>query len=319
MYTPPFTITDEILTLVAEISEMVGGLNVLMSQEAMHPTLRKQNRIRTIQSSLAIENNTLSVSQVTDIIDGKRILGAPNEIQEVKGAMHAYDLLPELDIYSESDLLRAHKLMMQDLVRENGRYRSGGVGVFSEKRCVHMAPPAERVPMLMSDLFAWTRQAKVHPLVSSCVFHYEFEFIHPFADGNGRMGRLWQTALLAHWNPIFAWIPVETIVKEHQQEYYDAISRSDAEASSTSFITFMLKCIKQAIGDIKTPKETPKETPKDIILSLIKNNNKVTVQDMADALGMNKRNAQKHVNALTHENVIRRIGSARGGYWEIMI
>lgn len=314
MYTPPFTITDDILTLVAEISEAIGRLNVIMSDRLPHPTLRKQNRIKTIQSSLAIENNSLTIDQVTDIIEGKRILGAPNEIQEVKGAICAYDLLPEINPHKETDLLRAHQLMMHDLVRENGRYRSSGVGVFGEKGCVHMAPPPHRVPALMGDLFQWIKTTKTHPLISSCVFHYEFEFIHPFADGNGRMGRLWQTALLAKWRPVFAWLPVETIVKEHQQEYYDAIAKSDAEANSTYFIHFMLRCIKETIDDIKTPKETPK----DIILSLIRNNPKVTVQEMADALSMNKRNAQKHVNALSEAGTIKRIGAARSGYWEII-
>lgn len=318
MYTPPFTITDEILTLVAEISEAIGGLNAMMSDNLPHPMLRKQNRIKTIQSSLAIENNSLTIEQVTDIIDGKRILGAPNEIQEVKGAVNAYELLPEINPYREKDLLKAHKLMMQDLVRGNGQYRSSGVGVLGGKGCVHLAPPPMQVPALMGDLFDWIKTTKTHPLISSCVFHYEFEFIHPFADGNGRMGRLWQTALLAKWKPVFAWLPVETIVKEHQQEYYDAIAQSDAAANSTIFILFMLQCIKQAIDDVKTPKETSKKTPKEIILSLIESNPKVTVQEMAEAMGMNKRNAQKHVNALVEEGLIQRIGAARGGHWEII-
>lgn len=318
MYTPPFTITDEILTLVAEISEAIGGINATMSDSSPHPMLRKQNRIKTIQSSLAIENNSLTIDQVTDIIDGKRILGEPKEIQEVKGAIQAYDLLPEINPYKEKDLLKAHKLMMQGLVGENGHYRSGGVGVFGEKGCVHLAPPPLQVPALMSDLFSWIKQTKTHPLISSCVFHYEFEFIHPFADGNGRMGRLWQTALLVQWKPVFAWLPVETIVKEHQQQYYDAIAQSDAAGNSTAFIHFMLKCIKQTIDDVKTLKKTPKKTPKEIILSLMENNPKVTVQEMAEAMGMNKRNAQKHINALVEEGLVQRIGAARGGHWKII-
>ncbi len=142
-------------------------------------------------------------------------------------------MLLELNPYKEKDLLRAHKLMMADLVSENGRYRQGGVGVFDGEKCIHLASPAQRVPLLMADLLLWAKQTKVHPLISSCVFHYEFEFIHPFADGNGRTGRMWQTLLLMQWNPIFVWIPVETIVKEHQEDYYAAIAQSDREASST--------------------------------------------------------------------------------------
>ena len=318
MYKPPFEITDQILTLVAEISESIGALNALMGEDMPHPMLRKQNRIKTIQSSLAIENNSLTIDQVTDIIDGKRILGNPNEIQEVKGAVNAYNLLPNINPVEEKELLVAHKLMMQGLINENGKYRSGGVGVFSESGCVHMAPPASMVPTLMSDLFGWIKTTTTHPLISSCVFHYEFEFIHPFADGNGRMGRLWQTALLTKWKPIFAWIPVENIVKENQTQYYDVIAKCDSKGNSTSFIQFMLSCIKQTIDTIKTPKETPKETPKDVIISLIRQNPKVTIQEMAEALGINKRNAQRHVNALTKEGIIEHVGASRGGWWRLV-
>lgn len=318
MNTPPFHITDEILTLVAEISEVIGGMNVLMEDVLPHPMLRKENRIKTIQSSLAIENNSLSIEQVTAIIEGKRVLGAPNEIQEVKGAQNAYDLLPHINPYNEKDLLKAHQVMMQDLIRENGHYRSGGVGVFGNGVCLHMAPPAQFVPQLISDLFTWLKTSKTHPLISSCVFHYEFEFIHPFADGNGRMGRFWQTAILAHWKPVFAWLPVETMIKEHQQEYYDVIALCDKEADSTAFISFILRCIKETIIAIETPKKTSKKTPKDIIIQIISGNPKATIQEMADALGMNKRNAQKHINNLTAEGVIRRVGANRGGHWEII-
>lgn len=249
-YTPPFTITDEIMTLVADIAERVGHLTATVDQMPA-PHLRKENRIRTIQSSLAIESNSLSLDQVTAILEGKRVLGAPNEIKEVKNAIDAYELLLELNPYKPEELLKAHKLMMSDLVRENGRFRSGGVGVFNGEKCIHLAPPASRVPMLIADLFEWVKTTKVHPLVSSCVFHYEFEFIHPFADGNGRMGRMWQTLLLIQWKPIFAWIPVETIVKEHQQEYYAAIAQSDDKGNSTTFIVFMLRCLMRAIDEMR--------------------------------------------------------------------
>lgn len=315
---PPFTITDEILTLVAEISEAVGGLNAIMTDDMPHPMLRKQNRIKTIQSSLAIESNSLSIDQVTAILEGKRILGPPNEIQEVKGAIGAYELLPNVNPYSAKDLLKVHEVMMRDLVSENGRFRSGGVGVFGEKGCVHLGPPPSLVPQLIGNLLEWVRKTKTHPLISSCVFHYEFEFIHPFADGNGRMGRYWQTVLLAKWKPLFAWLPIETIVKEHQQEYYDAISQSDKVGNSTLFVEFMLRCIKQTIENIETPKKTSKKTPKEVVMSLVSQNPKVTVAEMAEAMGMNKRNAQRHINQLVEEGRIVRVGANKGGHWEVV-
>ena len=213
-YIPPFTVTDEMTSLVIEIAETLGRMSV-NDKDIPTPTLRKENRIKTIHSSLAIENNSLSLEQITAIIEGKRVLGPPNEILEVMNANEAYNILFELNPYKEEDLLKAHRLMMTDLVKENGIYRSDGVGVFDGQKCIHMAPPAIRIPYLMKELLSWVKKTKVHPLISSCVFHYEFEFIHPFADGNGRMGRMWQTLLLMQWKPIFAWIPVVTIVKKH--------------------------------------------------------------------------------------------------------
>ena len=314
---PPFTISDEILSLVAEISMSIGSITALMQDDAPNPVLRKENRIKTIQSSLAIENNSLTIDQVTAIMEGKRVLGAPNEIQEVKNAIDAYHLMQQINPHSEKDLLKAHRLMMQDLIKENGKYRSSGVEVFGNEGIVHLAPPPTMVPQLMANLFEWIKTTKTHPLVSSCVFHYEFEFIHPFADGNGRMGRFWQTALLARFNPVFLWLPVETIVKKHQQDYYNVIAECDAKGDSTKFIEFMLRCIKQSIDDVKTLKATPKATPKEILLTLINHNNKVTIQQIAAAWGINKRNAQNRINQYVDEGLIRRIGSARGGYWEI--
>ena len=207
MYTPPFEITSKIIELISNISEKIGEINSL--QDSPHQVkLRKENRIKTIHSSLAIENNSLSLKQITAIIEGKRVLGNPNEIKEVKNSIQAYDLLLSLNPYKEKDLLKAHKLMMQDLVERNGKYRTDGVGIFDGEKVVHMAPPANRVPELMGDLFEWLKTSDVHPLIKSCVFHYEFEFIHPFADGNGRTGRLWHTLILAKWQEFFLWIPI---------------------------------------------------------------------------------------------------------------
>ena len=316
MYIPPFTITDAIASLIADIAEQVGLLTAT-TDNLPTPHLRKENRIKTIQSSLAIENNSMSVEQVTAIIEGKRVLGAPNEIQEVKNAIDAYELLLELNPYKEKDLLKAHKLMMADLVKENGRYRQGGVGVFDGKKCVHLAPPAERVPSLMGDLLNWVKQTKTHPIVSSCVFHYEFEFIHPFADGNGRMGRMWQTLLLMQWKPVFAWIPVETIVKEHQQEYYDAIAKSDAEANSTAFITFMLQCLKQALLEMKESNQKSNWKSNRKILVAMRRNPKVTIRELQEETGLSESGVKKIIRQLRGEGLVQRIGGAKGGHWEV--
>jgi len=272
--------------------------------------LRKKNRIKTIQSSLAIENNSLSIEQVTAILEGKRVLGPPNEIQEVRNAIDAYELLLKLNPYKEKDLLKAHRLMMNDLVKENGRYRTGGVGVFDGKQCIHLAPPAQRVPQLMSDLLSWVKSTKVHPLISSCVFHYEFEFIHPFSDGNGRMGRMWQTLLLMQWKPVFAWIPVETIVKEHQQEYYDAIVQSDHDANSTPFITFMLHCLLQALKEMQESNQK--------ILAAMRRNPSVTIKELQEETGLSESGVKKIIRQLRADNLIQRIGGAKGGHWELL-
>ena len=322
MYTPPFNITDEILQLISEISEQIGALNVMLGERMPSPMLRKENQIKTIHSSLAIEHNSLSLQQVTDVIDGKHVLGAPNEIQEVKNALQAYQLMQQLDAYEEKDLLRAHGLMMADLVDGAGKYRQAGVGVFDNDKCIHVAPPAERVPQLMGDLFEWLKQTKAHPLISSCVFHYEFEFIHPFMDGNGRMGRYWQTLLLSHWKGIFAWIPVETMVKKHQEQYYSAISQSDARGDSTVFITFMLRCILETINQEKivTDKVTDKITDKseDKILALIRNNPSITIPEMMRQLAMSDSGVRKILRKLQQEGRLRRVGANKNGHWEII-
>ncbi|MBR4275568.1 MAG: Fic family protein [Prevotella sp.] len=316
MYTPPFTITDEIASLIAEIAEQVGKM-AATTDSLPSPHLRKENRIKTIQSSLAIENNSLSVEQVTAILEGKRVLGAPNEIQEVKNAIDAYELLLELNPYEEKDLFRAHKLMMTELVKENGSYRQGGVGVFDGQKCIHMAPPAQRVPQLMADLLEWVRQTKTHPLVSSCVFHYEFEFIHPFADGNGRIGRMWQTLLLMQWNPIFAWIPVESIVKEHQQEYYAAIAQSDSEANSTPFIAFMLQCLKEALMQMEESNQKSNQKSNRKILAVMKRNPQITIRELQDETGLSESGVKKVIRQLRAEGLVQRIGGAKGGHWEV--
>lgn len=321
MYTPPFTITDEILRLVSEISERVGELNVMLGERMPSPMLRKENQIKTIHSSLAIEHNSLSLQQVTDVINGKHVLGAPNEIQEVKNAVQAYQLMQSLDAFQKKDLLRAHGLMMAGLVDNAGQYRKGGVGVFAGEQCIHMAPPADRVPFLMADLFEWISTTDTHPLVSSCVFHYEFEFIHPFIDGNGRMGRYWQTMLLSRWKGIFAWLPVETIVKQHQQDYYDAIAQSDSQGNSTIFITFMLRCILQTIKEQQkvTDKVAYKVTDKseDKLLNIIRATPAITIRQLMQMLSLSDSGVRKILRRLQQQGRIVRIGANKNGYWQV--
>ena len=248
-YQPPFHITEKMISLVAEISEQVGRITVLQ-HGALNPHLRRENRIRTIHSSLAIEHNSLSLEQVTAIINGKRILGNPNEIKEVQNAYDAYELLLKLDESSVNDLLKAHKLMMGGLVKENGRFRSEGVGVFDGDRLVHMAPPAKFVPEHINNLFYWYKSSELHPLIKSAVFHYEFEFIHPFADGNGRMGRMWHTLLLGRWKELFFWLPIEELIQSRQKEYYDALGKADVQADSAVFIELMLEIIRDTLKNI---------------------------------------------------------------------
>lgn len=248
-YNPPYTITNKIVDLIAGISELIGHITVTSGLNN-NPKLRRANRIKTIQASLAIENNTLTVEQITALLNGKRILGTPAEIKEVKNAYEVYEQLLTFNPYSVSDLLKAHGIFMADLVKNAGHFRTGGVGVFKGRQVVHMAPPAEFVPEHIGNLINWYQKSTAHPLIKSAVFHYEFEFIHPFADGNGRMGRLWHTLLLAEWKEILAWIPVETLVKERQEEYYDALGKADKEADSTVFVEFMLTAIRDALKEI---------------------------------------------------------------------
>lgn len=281
-YQPPYTITPEILNRVAAISEAIGRLTVLTDQ-ARALRLRRINRIRTIHGSLAIEGNTLSEAQITAILEGKRVIAPPREVQEVKNALAAYDRFDTWKPEAEKDLLAAHRILMSGLIDEAGLYRHGGVGVMAGQQVIHMAPPADRVPHLMADLFRWLAVTEAHPLIASSVFHYEFEFIHPFADGNGRMGRLWQSLILARWNSLFADIPVESLIFEHQAEYYQAIQESTQKTNSAPFITFMLRMILDTVRT-STPEVTQEVTPEVRLLSVLAG--EMTRQQLKEALGL---------------------------------
>ena len=267
-YIPPFHMTDKITFLVAEICEQVGRITVLQ-EGSVNPHLRRENRIRTIHSSLAIEHNSLTLEQVTAILNGKRILGNPNEIREVQNAYTAYELMLELDPSSVKDLLRAHKLMMNGLIKDNGSFRSKGVGVFNGNIVVHMAPPAEFVPEHIHNLFVWYKQSGLHPLIKSAVFHYEFEFIHPFSDGNGRVGRMWHSLLLGHWKELFFWLPIEELIQSRQKEYYDALGVADAQADSSVFLELMLEIIRDSLKEVtivgnKTDQDADQDADQDV-------------------------------------------------------
>lgn len=249
-YIPPYEITDEMLELVSNIMENLGKLSNVNKLEKL-PRLRRVNRIKSIHSSLAIENNTLSIEQVTDVINGKQVFGPKEDIIAVHNANLAYKELENINPYSIDDLLKIHGITMNGLVSETSKIRTGQVGVYNKDgKVVHLAPSAKLVSGQLEQLFDWIKNSSANMLIKSSVFHYEFEFIHPFRDGNGRMGRLWQTSLLASWKPIFAWIPIESIIKDNQEEYYNAITLSTSQAKSNIFIVFMLNVINKAIKNI---------------------------------------------------------------------
>lgn len=255
---PPFEINERIMADVIEIAELVGRVSVT-DKISMNPTLRRTNRIQTIYSSLAIEQNTLDIEQVTAVLSGKRVIAPPKDIAEVKNAYEIYDNMDKLNPYSIDDLLKTHSVMERGLLNEAGEFRSRPVGVAdSEGNILHFGTLPQYVPKLVQELLEWTEKSGIHLLIKSCVFHYEFELIHPFADGNGRMGRLWHTLLLSKWNPIFAWLPIESIIHDNQSEYYNAINVSNNNGNSTVFIEFMLSVIKQALQESINDK--PKNT-----------------------------------------------------------
>lgn len=249
-YVPPFTINNQMLLLVSNISEKIGRISITRNMQTK-PHLRKNNRIKSIHSSLKIETNSLTIGQVRDVINGRMVLGEQKEIQEVKNAYDAYEKLSVINPFDMDELKAFHGIMTKYLVDESGVFRKGEEGVFSGDKCIFMAPPARMVHELMTDLFDWLSRCKgeVHPLIMSAVFHYEFVFIHPFSDGNGRMARLWHSAFLTKWNPVFEFIPLESQIEKFQDEYYDAIAKCHTEGKSDTFILFMLKSIDKILDE----------------------------------------------------------------------
>ena len=327
MERPPFTLPSRAINLIAEISAQIERYAIRLEQED-GLRLRKANRIKTIHSSLAIEGNKLTEGQVSDIIDGKTVVAPLKDIQEVKNALKTYELFPSLDPFKEEDLLCAHGVMMEALIDNPGHYRNKGVGVYSEKGLVHMAPSATMVPQLMGNLFEWLHESDDHLLIRSCVFHYEFEFIHPFMDGNGRMGRLWQSVILAKLHPLFQYLPVENMVYANQEEYYKAIAVSDKKGESGPFIEFMLgeilKALKSHQGtELDVVKGVAKGVAKGVVketelLDFIHRNPRLSAKDAASLLGLSPRHVQRLFASLRDSGKIHRMGGRKNGYWEII-
>ena len=321
-YTPPFTVSSKAISLIADISALVERYAIrLERQDALR--LRRANKIKTIHSSLAIEGNTLSESQVSDLLDGKRVVAPIRQIQEVKNAIATYDLITSLNPFNIHDFLRAHKSLMAALVDHPGKFRRSGVGVFAGGRCIHMAPPAERVPFLMGDLFKWLQNSDDHLLIRSCVFHYELEFIHPFSDGNGRMGRLWQSLILGQLNEAFLALPVESMVHDNQQAYYDAINTSTKQTDCGVFIDFMLSEIAAAFK-VYQQDDAPKTGGVNggvnggvtSIVEYIREHPGCRANTIADAVQVPLRSVQRYLSQLKKENIIEFRGAPRnGGYF----
>ena len=314
-YEPSFERTDAIDGLCMEIAELVGMLSP-QAPLSTSPTLRRELRIQTIYSSLVIEGNKLDEHAVSAIIDGKRVLGDRRDILEVENARAAYDLIPELDPHSLEDLLRVHRAMMGGLVPDAGRFRSGNVCVFNGDTLIHAGTPAAYVPEVMGGLFEWLHATRMHLLLASCIFHFEFEFCHPFSDGNGRTGRLWHTLLLSRWRPVLAWVPIESAIRRRQADYYEALARSGATGSCERFVEFMLEAIREAICPYARP-ESAADAERARALAFLRDNPQSTVTQLSQYLGRSKRSAERTVAQLKEEGVLERRGSPRSGVWVV--
>lgn len=318
---PPFQITNKIIDDVAKISEQIGRLSARNHLSA-NPNLRRTNRIRTIYGSLAIEQNTLSLEQVTAVLNGKHVLAPPKDIAEVKNAYEIYERLDELDPYSVDDLLMAHGIMTRRLVVESGMFRTRPVGVVNQDgQVVHLGTLPQYVPDLVVELLDWTKHSDLHMLIKSCVFHYEFELIHPFADGNGRVGRLWHTLLLSKWNSTFAWLPVESIIHDRQQEYYNAINASNDAGESTAFIEFMLSAIKASLieatkmsDDMSDEKPDKKTVRLQKIEQFLQTHEYIMNADVRELCGVSAATANRILAGFTETGVLKKYHI--NGYWK---
>ena len=327
-YQPPYTITSKILSQVSDIVELLSELKHTAGL-LNTPKLRKKNRVKSITGTLQIEGNSFTEEKVTSVINGSMVLGTLREITEVQGAIEAYDFLEKYDHANEKDLLLAHKKMMGKLLENAGAYRHSNVGIGGKEGVTHVAPPPNMVQSLMGELFEWLQNTDEHLLIVSCVFHYEFEFIHPFVDGNGRVGRLWQSVILTHYKEIFSEIPIESVVRDNQEKYYVALEASGSVGESTPFIEFMLDVILKTL--LKLQEENSKvgervgekvginltENQKEIIGYMIENP-KISAKKLSELVGISSRKIEENIKKLKDENIIERIGANRGGYWKMM-
>lgn len=316
-YKPPYTITTKIVNLISQISEELTKIEI-DEQRLITSNLRKINRIKTLAGTLEIEGNFLGEEKITAILDGKTVLGTFSEITEAKGAIEAYKEFENYNPKNLTDMLKAHHILMKDMINSAGNFRSINVGVGGKDGVAHIAPPPNQVLKLMKDLFDWLGVTDEHPLITSSVFHYEFEFIHPFSDGNGRIGRLWQSVILYNWKKAFIAIPTESIIRDHQEEYYQAIENSTNLGESTPFIEFMLEVILESIqSSVKSSVKSSVNT-EDKILILMKQNTIITMKQLAQVLNLTQRAVEKQVAKLKDEGKLKRVGSARKGEWEII-
>ena len=314
---PPFEINEKMLSDVIEIAELVGKVSI-GSGIAVNPVLRRTNRIRSIYSSLAIEQNTLDLDQVTAVLSGKRVLAPPKDIAEVRNAYEIYDCMESLDPYSVDDLLKAHGVMVKGLVDEAGEFRSRPIGIVNGSgKIVHFGTLPQYVPQAVIELLGWVEKSDIHMLIKSCVFHYEFELIHPFADGNGRIGRLWHTLLLSKWDPIFAWLPIESLIHDNQSEYYAAINTSNCNGESTVFIEFMLSVIKQALYEASGAVTQVSSGKADLRINKINEfldkHEYITNCDVRELLAVSPATATRILSNLSKSGKLRRIRV--GSHW----
>ena len=336
---PPFTITVKTADYLTKITETVTRLEYGTGFKR-DIKLHRQNRVRSIYSSLAIEGNTLSLDEVTDVIEGKLVAGKQAEVKEVKNAFEAYDKIMTFDPYCVEDFLKAHELMTEGLIKESGRFRSGDVGVFDRDVVIHVGARPQFVPQLIQELFEWAKGTDIHPVLRSAIVHCEIETIHPFADGNGRMGRLWQTLILAKWNEIFAWIPMESLVFEKRPQYYEALQTAQRQNDAGGFIEFILSAILETVeAQAKQTGEPSSDSANDLIefvesleefvekfvendtqraiIRLLTSQPKISARRIAEEMGMSSRGVQKSIDTLKKLGLVERVGPAKGGHWVV--
>ena len=320
---PPFEINEKIISEITEIAELVGRVSV-DARWSHNPQLRRNNRIRTIYSSLAIEQNTLDLEQVTAVLAGKHVIAPPRDIAEVKNAYEIYECMEQMNPYDVEDLLKAHGVMVRGLSEDAGEFRTKPVGVVDGKgNILHFGTLPLYVPQLVTELLEWTEKSDLHILIKSCVFHYEFELIHPFSDGNGRMGRLWHTLLLSKWNPLFAWLPVESMIHDNQKAYYEAINRSNKNGESTVFIEFMLSVIKKALQEagahaVYAVRGTDERQAR--IMAYLEKNPYIMNKDVTMLLGVSSATATRILTNLAKSGVLVRVHIGKNwGYRKAML